>query len=108
MNFPSPRGFCSLGWKRVTARYTSGEKKMTVGKRLRRLRQSAGLTQRELALPRYTHAYVSTIEAGRRTPSRAAIEYFADKLSVGVDELLTGRPPDLMARLEFEIQDARR
>ena len=81
---------------------------MSVGKRLRRLRQSAGLTQRELALPRYTHAYVSTIEAGRRTPSRAAIEYFAEKLSVGVDELLTGRPPDLMARLEFEIQEARR
>jgi tetratricopeptide (TPR) repeat protein len=66
-----------------------------------------GLTQRALAEPNYTHAYVSTIEAERRHPSPAALAHFAAKLGVEVDELLTGRPPDLAARLELELQEAR-
>lgn len=66
-----------------------------------------GLTQRALAEPNYTHAYVSTIEAERRHPSPAALAHFATKLGVEVDELLTGRPPDLAARLELELQEAR-
>jgi tetratricopeptide (TPR) repeat protein len=78
-----------------------------VGGRLRRLRHARGLTQRELGEPRYTHAYVSTIEAGRRRPSRQALEHFAAKLGVEVDELLTGRPPDLETRLRLRLQDAR-
>jgi tetratricopeptide (TPR) repeat protein len=65
------------------------------------------MTQKELGEPRYTHAYVSTIEAGRRSPSRDAIEHFAAKLGVGADELLTGRAPDLEARLRLELQEAR-
>ena len=78
-----------------------------VGARLRDLRAERGLTQRDLAAPRYTAAYVSTIEAGKRNPSRDALEHFADKLGVAVDELATGRPGDLAARLEFECQEAR-
>ena len=34
-----------------------------LGKTLRKLRVSRGLTQAELAEPKYTHAYISTIEA---------------------------------------------
>ncbi len=78
-----------------------------IGTRLRRLRVARGLTQRELASPKYTHAYVSTIEAGRRQPSREALEHFAFKLGVGVDELVTGRSPDLEARLRLRQQEAR-
>jgi tetratricopeptide (TPR) repeat protein len=78
-----------------------------VGTRLRRLRVARGLTQRELGEPRYTHAYVSTIEAGRRRPSREALEHFAEKLGVGVDELATGRPPDLEPRLRLQLQEVR-
>jgi tetratricopeptide (TPR) repeat protein len=78
-----------------------------VGTRLRRLRVARGLTQRELGEPRYTHAYVSTIETGRRRPSRSALEHFADKLGVGVDELATGRSPDLEPRLRLRLQEAR-
>ena len=78
-----------------------------IGSRLRRLRLAKGMTQRELASPNYTHAYVSTIEAGRRRPSREAVEYFAAKLGVGADELLTGRPPDLAAKLQLRLQEAR-
>jgi tetratricopeptide (TPR) repeat protein len=77
------------------------------GTRLRRLRLARGMTQRELGHPRYTHAYVSTIESGRRHPSRAAAEHFADKLGVDVDELLTGRTPSLEADLRLRLQEAR-
>ncbi len=79
----------------------------TIGTRLRRLRTAGGLTQRELGEPRYTHAYVSTIEAGRRRPSREALEHFAAKLGVRADELETGRAPDLEARLRLRLQEAR-
>lgn len=78
-----------------------------IGTRLRRLRLAHGLTQRELAAPRYTHAYVSTIEAGRRRPSREALEHFAARLGVEVDELVTGKPADLEARLEQQLLQAR-
>jgi tetratricopeptide (TPR) repeat protein len=78
-----------------------------LGKRLKRLRTSQGLTQKQLAEPRYTHAYVSTIEAGRRRPSREALQHFAKRLSVDTDELATGRPPDLAARLTLRVHDAR-
>jgi tetratricopeptide (TPR) repeat protein len=79
----------------------------TIGTRLRRLRTAGGITQRELGAPRYTHAYVSTIEAGRRRPSRAALEHFAAKLGVAADELETGRSPDLEARLRLRLHEAR-
>ena len=78
-----------------------------IGTRMRRLRHARGLTQRELAAPKYTHAYVSTIEAGRRKPSRDALEHFAARLGVGVDELVTGKPADLEARLEQQLLEAR-
>lgn len=78
-----------------------------VGTRLRRLRTARGMTQRELGAPRYSHAYISTIEAGRRRPSAEALEHFASKLGVGTDELLTGRQPDLEARLRLRLQEAR-
>ena len=81
---------------------------MTLGNRVRRLRIDKGLTQKELAEPSYTHAYVSTIEAGRRRPSEDALRHFASKLGVAEEELVTGRPPDLMSRLGLELQSARR
>jgi tetratricopeptide (TPR) repeat protein len=65
------------------------------------------MTQRALGEPRYTHAYVSTIESGRRTPSREALEHFAVKLQVEVDELLTGRTPGMEAGLRLRLHEAR-
>jgi tetratricopeptide (TPR) repeat protein len=84
-----------------------GGQAKAIGRRLRTMRLSQGLTQRQIAEPRYTAAYISTIEAGRRSPSRAAMHHFAKKLGVEVDELLTGRPPNLPARLNLELQQAR-
>jgi tetratricopeptide (TPR) repeat protein len=77
------------------------------GARLKRLRLAKGLTQKELAAPRYTHSYVSTVEAGRRQPSRTALEHFAGKLGIGVEELETGRSPGLAAQIELRLQEAR-
>jgi tetratricopeptide (TPR) repeat protein len=60
-----------------------------------------------LADPHYTHAYVSTIEAGRRRPSRKALAHFATKLGVDLIELETGRPAGLEAELALRLREAR-
>jgi len=77
-----------------------------VGTRLRRLRLARGLTQAELAAPRYTHAYVSSIEAGRRRASPDAIRHFASRLGVDTEELETGRESGATARLELRLDEA--
>jgi transcriptional regulator with XRE-family HTH domain len=80
---------------------------MDLGSRLRRLRLARGMTQKDLAGGRYTHAYVSSIETGRRRPSREALEHLASRLGVDVDELITGRPADLGVRLGLRLHEAR-
>ena len=51
-----------------------------VGGRLKAARARAGLTQRELAEPRYTKAYISALENGLIKPSMAALRFLARKL----------------------------
>jgi len=51
-----------------------------VGNRLKAARTRAGLTQRELAEPRYTKAYISALENGLIKPSMAALRFLARKL----------------------------
>ena len=77
-----------------------------LGRRMRRLRLARGMTQKELADPKYSYAYVSTIEAGRRTPSRKPSSISRSGWACHPDELLTGRPADLEARLELRLQEA--
>src|SRR5438105_4194766 len=67
---------------------TSGE---TIGARLKRLRLQRGLSQRDLSSPGVSYAYISRIEAGARTPSVKALRKLAQKLSVSVEYLETGR-----------------
>lgn len=78
-----------------------------MGARIKALRKEKGLTQSELAEPAYTHAYVSTVEAGKRNPSQGALEHFASKLGIDVDELLTGRPPGMEGHLRLRLAEAR-
>ncbi len=78
-----------------------------IGARIKELRRKRGLTQQQLAEPHYTHAYISSIESGRRTPSVQAIERLAQKLAVDPDEIRTGRPTNLLPELELELQEAR-
>lgn len=63
------------------------------------------MTQAELAGP-YSSPYVSQIEAGRKTPSPAALRYFADALGVSVKELVDGVPADLEPQIRMRMQEA--
>ncbi len=77
-----------------------------VGGRLRRLRAERGLTQRDLAEPHYTAAYVSSVETGARTPSGDALRHFAARLGVDTGELLGVTSPRDDVRLDLDIAAA--
>lgn len=77
-----------------------------IGRRVQRLRTAAGLTQRQLAEPSYTAAYVSMLEAGRVRPSEVALRHLAGRLGVTSDELLTGRPAHVATDLRARLLDA--
>jgi len=68
----------------------SGTPEETVGARLRRLRTDRHLSQRELASPGVSYAYISRIEAGTRQPSVKALRKLARKLGVTAEYLETG------------------
>jgi len=78
----------------------------TVGERLKRLRQERGLSQRSIASPGVSHAYISRIEAGTRVPSVKALRMLAGRLGVSPEYLETG--VDVLPReaLELRLADA--
>lgn len=79
-----------------------------VGRRIKRFRLAAGLSQKEVAEPVITSAYLSLIESGQRTPSPEILAHLAEQLGVDSEQILTGRDPGFEARLELELQRARR
>ncbi|KUN24188.1 DNA-binding protein [Streptomyces antibioticus] len=79
-----------------------------IGRRVQQLRVERGLTQRQLAEPAYTAAYVSTLESGRVRPSDQALRHLADRLGVAFDELATGRPARLVTDLRLRLIEAQR
>jgi transcriptional regulator with XRE-family HTH domain len=62
-----------------------------VGDRVKALRVERGLSQRDLAAPGLSYAYISRIEAGARTPSLSALIELADSLDTSALYLATGR-----------------
>jgi len=78
----------------------------TIGQRLRRLRHDRGLSQRELAGPGVSYAYISRIEAGARRPSVKALRMLARKLGVSADYLETGSEIRDTDERELQIADA--
>jgi tetratricopeptide (TPR) repeat protein len=78
----------------------------TIGERLRRLRHERGLSQRELASPGVSYAYISRIEAGARRPSVKALRMLARKLGVSPDYLETGSEIRDVEERELRIADA--
>ncbi len=62
----------------------------SVGARVRRLRTERGLSERDIASPGVTNAYVSRIETGTRNPSFKAIRKLAERLGVTPLYLETG------------------
>lgn len=77
----------------------------TIGQRLKRLRLERGLSQRELAAPGVSYAYISRIEAGTRQPSVKALRKLAAKLGVSADYLETGSELDPAAARELRLSD---
>jgi tetratricopeptide (TPR) repeat protein len=64
-----------------------------VGRRLKEARLRAGLSQRQLAFPGCTAAYISRLEAGARVPSLQMINQLAARLDVSGQWLATGVEP---------------
>ena len=77
----------------------------TIGERLKRLRLDRGLSQRELAAPGVSYAYISRIEAGTRQPSVKALRRLAAKLGVSADYLETGSDLDAAGTRELRLAD---
>ncbi len=61
-----------------------------VGRRLRNARERAGLSQRQLAFPGCSPAYISRIESGDRIPSLQLLRELGRRLGVTEDWLATG------------------
>src|SRR5213592_3701616 len=78
----------------------------TVGQRLRRLRQENGLSQRDLAAPGVSYAYISRIEAGARRPSVKALRMLARNLGVSAEYLETGSELGAADARELRLADA--
>jgi tetratricopeptide (TPR) repeat protein len=77
-----------------------------VGLRLKEARQRAGLSQRTLAFPGCSPAYISRIEAGERIPSLQLLRELGRRLGVTEDFLATGAeapPPPSSLLLDAEI-----
>ncbi|MFF8938598.1 tetratricopeptide repeat protein [Streptomyces paradoxus] len=80
----------------------------TIGRRVQRLRVERGLTQRQLAEPVYTPAYISTLESGRVRPSDGALRHLADRLGVAFDELAGGHSARRVTELRLRLTEAQR
>jgi len=78
----------------------------TIGQRLRRLRLERGLSQRALAEPGVSYAYISRIEAGTRQPSVKALRKLSPKLGVSPDYLESGSDLSATQHLELRLADA--
>jgi transcriptional regulator with XRE-family HTH domain len=62
----------------------------SVGRRLHEARESAGLSQRDLAFPGCSAAYISRIERGERIPSLQVMRELARRTGIGEAELAYG------------------
>ncbi|CAL9306079.1 tetratricopeptide repeat protein [Streptomyces sp. SudanB52_2052] len=80
----------------------------TIGRRVQRLRVERGLTQRQLAEPVYTPAYISTLESGRVRPSDDALRHLAERLGVAFDELASGHSARRVTELRLRLTEAQR
>jgi transcriptional regulator with XRE-family HTH domain len=84
-----------------------GDNEMTMGKRIRTRRLEQGLSQRALARPGLSGAYISRIEAGQRRPSPRVLQALAIRLDTTAAWLETGRPEpaELLALLVLANAD---
>jgi tetratricopeptide (TPR) repeat protein len=79
-----------------------------VGLRLKNARERAGLSQRQLAFPGCSPAYISRIEAGDRIPSLQLLREMGRRLGVSEDYLATGVAEAETSSLLLDADLARR
>lgn len=79
----------------------------TIGRRIRKLRTQAHLSQEQLSDGICTAAYISHVEGGKRRPSGAMVERIAERLGTTAEHLLTGKSPHHEARVRLDIDRAR-
>jgi len=80
---------------------------VAAGRRLREARERAGLSQRQLAFPGCSAAYISRIEAGERIASLQVLRQLARRLGVGEEYLATGgklAPSTLLDEAEVALR----
>jgi tetratricopeptide (TPR) repeat protein len=72
---------------------------MSLGQRIRELRESRGLTQAQLAGREFTKGFISLLERDRAKPSLDSLAVLARRLGTSVDALLAGEgnPADMAA-----------
>jgi transcriptional regulator with XRE-family HTH domain len=80
-----------------------------VGRRLSAAREAARLSQREIAFPGCSAAYISRIERGERTPSLQVLRELAERCGVSETHLAWGRETGIdatVAELVHVVEEA--
>jgi transcriptional regulator with XRE-family HTH domain len=80
-----------------------------VGRRLTAAREAARLSQREVAFPGCSSAYISRIERGERTPSLQVLRELAERCGVTESHLAWGRDAQIdtaVAELIRAVEEA--
>ena len=73
---------------KLTLAYMSNDLSITLGKKLRELRERAGLSLRDVAKAAKVSApFLSDIELGRRFPANETLALIAQKLGASADDL---------------------
>jgi transcriptional regulator with XRE-family HTH domain len=79
---------------------------LAVGKRLVEAREAKGLSQRDLAFPGCSAAYISRIERGERVPSLQVLRELAARCGVTEAHLAWGKRPRLEEQVAERVRDA--
>lgn len=74
---------------------------VAVGRRLHAAREAAGISQRDLAFPGCSAAYISRIERGERVPSLQVMRELARRIGISESVLAYGRD-----RIDAAVSDA--
>ena len=77
-----------------------------LGKRLVKLRQDRGLSQREVGGEELSASYVSLLEAGKREPTPQVLAVLAERLGTSMEHLRDGVEPSARRRVELEMRYA--
>ena len=98
-----------MGTSTATVQASAAADLLTIGRRLRHLREQQHLTLAELGRKvGCTASHLSTIENGRREPRLRLLHDLAATLAVPVGELLEPEPPSRRAALEINLERAQR